>query len=60
MTTSRRRAPGAGRKPDLDTARTIRLELRLHEAEDAELRVAAGESPLGTWIREQALAAARR
>lgn len=60
MPASRRRAPGAGRKPDLDSARTIRLELRLGESEQAELLEAAGDAPLGTWIREQALAAARR
>lgn len=51
--------PGSGRKPDAGQPRAHRIDVRVSEAELAELLDAAGTEPLTTWLRTAGLAAAR-
>lgn len=54
------RRPGAGRPPLAGTPQTERIELRLPEAEYAEILSAVPEGqPVGQWIIDAALMRAR-
>ena len=48
--------PRVGRPPlPPEDKRSVRLELRLNSAEHDVLAAAAGDVPLGVWVREVAL-----
>ncbi|MBT2484820.1 MULTISPECIES: hypothetical protein [unclassified Microbacterium] len=47
-------------RPSTGNARTNAINLRLSDAELALIENAAGEVPPSTWIRDKAVAAAKR
>lgn len=53
----RKPKPRLGRPPRAAKAATIRISVRVTEAEHATWLRAAGEQPLGEWIRELCAAA---
>lgn len=54
------RRPGAGQPPKYGAAMTERLELKLTEADKAEILAAVPTgSPVGRWVVEAALTRAR-
>lgn len=51
--TTRKRAPGAGRKPRAGTAATTELRVGLTEAEAAQLRDLAGSGTVAAYVRRR-------